>query len=233
MIILAIDSSAVAASAAVTEDGKLLSENFLNIGLNHSETLAVLADSAIKSAGKKIDDIDLIAVTQGPGSFTGIRIGVALVKGLAAAYDTPCFGLSATEVIAYPFKDSDCIVCACMDARCKQVYTATFQGLDGKLNRLTEDEAISIDQLGEKLNQYDKKIILAGDGAQIAYDILKENPNITLASPLMRFQRASSGAFLAENYMLSTDETPKTAMFVNPVYLRKPQAERMKEQKGN
>ena len=231
MLILGIDSSATSASAALTDDGKLVAESFLNVGLTHSKTLMVLVDEVMKNGNKKIEDLDLIAVANGPGSFTGIRIGVALVKGLASAYDTPCIGLSTLEEIAYPFAFSDFTVVSCMDARCSQVYTACFEnGI-----RKTEDEALTIDELGERINsgEYGEKIILAGDGAKIAYDILGDNEKIWLAPPQNRFQRASSLCFIAENYMLNTDVTPKNAMFVNPVYLRKPQAERMKELNSN
>jgi|LSQX01.3.fsa_nt_gb tRNA threonylcarbamoyladenosine biosynthesis protein TsaB len=223
MLIFALDSSATAASSALVEDGKILSENYLNIGLKHSETLGILVDNTLKTAGKKVEDIDLFAVTHGPGSFTGIRIGVSLIKGLAAANDTPCFGVSALEAIAYPLKDFDTLAVSVMDARCKQVYNAIFE--NG--NRLCDDRAISIDELAEELKQYNKKITLIGDGAEIVYNEIG-NENIVLANPQIRFQRASSAALLAEYYIKNTDMTPKAAMYVNPVYLRKPQAERMR-----
>lgn len=228
MLILGIDSSAVSASAALTEDGRLIAESFLNVGLTHSKTLLVLVDNVMKNGNRKPEDLDLIAVTHGPGSFTGIRIGVALVKGLASAYDTPCIGISALEAIAYPFAFTDCTAVSCMDARCRQVYTAAFSCGDG-LVRVSDDEALTIDELGERIRESGKTAVLAGDGSEIAYGILEDTADVKLAPPQVRFQRASSVCFLAENYMLNTGVTPKNAMFVNPVYLRKPQAERMKE----
>ena len=154
MKILSGDSSSVTASVAITENGKILSEKFINNGLTHSQTLMPMVESAINDSGVSINDIDLFAITNGPGSFTGVRIGIASVKGMADALDKKCIAISTLEAIAQPLKNQDVIACAVMDARCNQVYTALFN--NG--NRLCEDKAILIDELGDKLKQYDKKI---------------------------------------------------------------------------
>ena len=126
MKILALESSACAASVAIAEDGKLLGEAFLNTGLTHSQTLLPLVHGLLKNANLALDEIDAFAVTNGPGSFTGVRIGVAAIKGLAFPHDKPCIPLSTLEVIAFGQTGGDCTVCAAMDARCAQVYTALF-----------------------------------------------------------------------------------------------------------
>ena len=132
MKILSVDSSAKTASVAVTDGTTLLSECFVNAGLTHSRTLMPMVDNALSQADLKIENIDAICVNAGPGSFTGIRIGVAAVKGLALATDKPCSGVSTLESIAYNFIDEDAIICAAMDARCNQVYAALFNVENGK-----------------------------------------------------------------------------------------------------
>lgn len=227
MMILGIDTSATAASAAVVEDGKLLSEEFLNIGLTHSQTLMPLVADTLAKAGKSMTDVDLIAVTTGPGSFTGIRIGVATAKGLAQPMDIPCFGISTLECIAYPLILADALAVSVMDARCEQVYCALFQSETGNLTRLTEDGAEKLANLQTVLQTYNSKKILIGDGADIAFAYLKEQvPRLSPAPALLRFQRAASAAFLAEHKITVEKQSPVSAQTLMPTYLRAPQAER-------
>lgn len=160
MKILALESSACAASAAITEDGKLLGEAFLNTGLTHSQTLLPLVQGLFKNANLALEEIDAFAVTNGPGSFTGVRIGVAALKGLAFPYEKPCIPLSTLEVIAFGQTGGDCTVCAAMDARCMQVYTALFSCHAGTLERLTEDSAMKIAELPPLLAGKDLPIVL-------------------------------------------------------------------------
>lgn len=228
MKILALDSSAVAASAAIVEDGKILGENYINVGLTHSQTLLPMVQSLLKCSGLTINDIDLLSITNGPGSFTGVRIGVAAVKGLAFDGDKPCAPVSTLEAIAYNLLGSDCIACAVMDARCNQVYNAVFDCSEEGVTRLTEDAAIKIEQLPEMLSSYDKQVILVGDGANLCYEALKEQlPNIKLAPAHIRYQRASSVAFAAEK----AKRVPASELL--PLYLRMPQAERELQSKRN
>lgn len=222
MKILAVDSSAKSASVAVAENGRLISECFVNNALTHSRTLMPMVDNALSQADMTLDDIDAFCVNVGPGSFTGIRIGVAAVKGLAAADNKPCAGVSTLESTAYNFADENCIVCAAMDARCNQVYTALFR-CDGKLvTRICEDKAISVDELGEELSQYNEKIYLAGDGAEICFKAFGEKlENAILSGENRRYQRAFGTALAAEKNNEFTDSA-----LLAPVYLRLPQAER-------
>ena len=147
MKILAVDSSAKSASAAVTQDEKLVAESFVNVGLTHSETLMPMIHSVLKNAGTDIKDIDAFCVTVGPGSFTGIRIGISAVKGLAQPQNKPCFGISTLDAMAYNSEDFNGIICCVMDARCSQVYNALYKCSGKLIKRLTPDVAISLEEL--------------------------------------------------------------------------------------
>lgn len=225
MVILAIESSAPSASAAVVKDGKLLAEMFLNVGLTHSVTLMPLIKSAVESASLTVDDIDAVAVANGPGSFTGVRIGVATAKGIAQPTNKACVPVSTLEAIAYPFFDCDCVVASVMDARCQQVYGAFFDCSNG-MSRLTDDDAFSFDELSAKIKVFDKKVILVGDGADVAFEYIKDkNTNIVRANPSVKYQHASSVAFIAEK-RLNVNENICSPDSLVPAYLRLPQAER-------
>lgn len=218
MKIFAVDSSAVAASAALAENKKIIGESYVNVGLTHSQTLMPMVYSVLSSTAVSVNDIDYFAITIGPGSFTGIRIGAAAVKGLAENNKTKCIPVSTLEAIAYPLRGTDCIACAVMDARCAQVYCAIFE--NGK--RLCDDKAVYIKDLGEELKQYDKKIIFIGDGAELCFDALKDTLSCEKANEQIEFQRASSAALIA----FERTETAVSPEKIVPVYLRVPQAER-------
>lgn len=226
MVILGIESSATSASAAIVKDGKLLSEMFLNVGLTHSVTLMPAVKQVTESAGITVKDIDAVAVTNGPGSFTGVRIGVSTAKGIAEPDGKKCIPVSTLEAIAYPLIESECIAVSVMDARCNQVYCALFDCNASSFERLTQDDAISLDSLCEMLQKYDKKLVLIGDGADITYNYLagKVN-NLYNASPLIKYQRASSVALLAEKKLENNISVTAPSELV-PSYLRLSQAER-------
>ena len=234
MVILGIESSAQSSSAAVVKDGKLLSEMFLNVGLTHSVTLMPLIRKAAEGAELSVNDIDVIAVSKGPGSFTGVRIGVSTAKGIAQPQEKKCFPVSTLEAIAYPLTDSECIAVSVMDARCKQVYCALFDCSNSQMTRITQDDAISLDSLRDILNTYDKKKILIGDGADIAYDYLMNDvAGLYKASPAIKYQKASSVALLAEK-MINDGTECVSANDLVPSYLRLSQAEReLKKKKEN
>lgn len=217
MKILAIESSAKAASVAIVEDGKILGETFLNCGLTHSVTVMPSVEWLLGMANLKISDIERIAITEGPGSFTGLRIGMAAVKGLAWACDIPCCGVSTLECAAMGAAHIDGIICAAMDARANQVYNALFLADDGKLTRISEDRAITIPELLEELEEYEN-VILVGDGALLLDE--KSGGCYTLAPEHIRYQRAVYAAYLAES------AEAVTAQELRPEYIRLPQAER-------
>lgn len=222
--ILALDSSAKTASAAITDGEQLISEAFVNAGLTHSETLLPMVDSVLSLARLTMADIDGCVITDGPGSFTGIRIGIAAVKGLAMPNETKCCGVSTLKATAYNLRYDNCIACCAMDARCSQVYSAIFRCFDGKVERLTEDDAIPASKLPEILEKYaNERIICVGDGAHIAYQAVKDSfKSVSLAQDSRRFQRAYGAACAAvcENM----DFIPPAQLL--SVYLRPSQAER-------
>lgn len=220
MLILGIESSAGPASAAVAQDGRLLGEFFVNTKQTHSQTLLPMVESLLKNLGLTCADFDRMAVANGPGSFTGVRIGVSCVKGLALPGGTPCCGVSTLEAIA--FAGALCpgsVVCAVMDARCGQVYNALFEAKDGALVRLTEDRAISIQDLGQECQPYGERLILFGDGARLCHEQFALW-GARLAPEALRYQRAGSVALLA------ADRPAVAAGALLPSYLRLPQAER-------
>lgn len=220
MLILGIESSAGAASAAVVKDGTLLGEFYVNTKQTHSQTLLPMVEALLKNLGISCRDLDRMAVANGPGSFTGVRIGVGCVKGMALPHNTPCCGVSTLEAIAYGgLACEGSVLCAVMDARRSQVYNALFRVERGQLVRLTEDRAISIAQLGDECREYGEKFVLLGDGSAICHTAFSQW-GARLAPEAIRYQRASSVALLAE-----WAPTVEPAALL-PTYLRLPQAER-------
>lgn len=215
-MLLSMDSSAVTASVALTDGDEIIKSEFVNSGLTHSETLLPMITRVMDS--HKYSELDGIAITAGPGSFTGVRIGVATVKGLAFNDDIPCFSVSTLEAIAYNFVDKNAVVCAVMDARRMQFYNALFKVQNGKVERLCNDRAISIEDLRNDLKQYDK-VVIAGDGAKLCFQNI-ELENCTLADDDRIYQNAVGVAKAAQN---KNAISPKALM---PVYLRQSQAER-------
>lgn len=224
MLLLAVESSAGPASVAVLEDEKILGESFVNTRQTHSQTLLPMVQGLLMSLGKRCDEIDLFAVSNGPGSFTGVRIGVACVKGLAFPQNTPCCGVSTLEAIAGNGRAFEGVVlCAAMDARRSQVYNALFEVKNGELCRLTEDRAISIEALSQECAPYGDRLLLLGDGAALCHETMK-GFGARLAPEELRYQRASSVAFAARRLFAQGKQRSPAELL--PVYLRPPQAER-------
>ena len=224
MKILAIDSTAITASCAVTEDEKLLAQSFVNVGLTHSQTLLPLIDDTLRNAKVKIESIDRFVVCAGPGSFTGVRIGVSTVKGLAFTKNVECVGVSTLDAIACSSGVFSGVICAVMDARCNQVYNALFRAANGKTERLCPDRALSIDELTEELKEYNEDILLAGDGAELCFNKMNGTIPVTLAPQNVRFQ-SGFGAAIASLRDEYADKCVKPND-LTPIYLRLPQAER-------
>ncbi len=215
-MLLSLDSSAVTASVALTDGDRGIKSEFVNSGLTHSETLLPMVKRVM--GDNEFSSLDAVAITAGPGSFTGVRIGVATVKGIAFAGNIPCYGVSTLEAIAYNFVDENCVVCAVMDARRMQFYNAIFKVENGIVSRITPDRAISIDDLREELKQYDS-VIIAGDGAALcSQNIALDNCKIAADDKI--YQNALSVAKCVKNKKAIA---PSALM---PVYLRQSQAER-------
>ena len=225
MLILAFETSAKAASVALTENGKLLGECYQNTGLTHSQTLMVMAEDLLKQCSKTVADLEAVAVAEGPGSFTGVRIGVAAAKGLAWGAELPCYGVSTLEAMAVSLGAWQGYICPCMDARRNQVYNALFYVNCGKLERIREDRAIALSELGAELKDLHEPIFLVGDGSNLTHKTLGEEiPNLILPPEHRMHQRAVGVALLAEAKAEACE--PGDAAALTPNYLRLSQAER-------
>ena len=221
------ECSATPCSVAVIENGNVLASGFVNVKLTHSQTLMPMVESVLKSALLEIKDIDGFAVSRGPGSFTGIRIGISAVKGLASPKSTPCVGVSTLRAMAENYIDTDCVVCAVMDARCNQVYNALFRISNGEVARLCEDRALLCDELKIEIeNNFsnDEKIIIVGDGAKVFYPFVKDKENVQIATNSRMFQNAVGVGMTAEREFENGNTISGEELL--PVYLRLPQAER-------
>ena len=225
MLILAFETSAKAASVALMKDGALLGESYQNTGLTHSQTLMVMAQDLLKTCGFAPNQVEAVAVAAGPGSFTGIRIGVAAAKGFAWGAGLPCYGVSTLEAMALSLGVYDGYVMPVMDARRSQVYNALFLAEDGKLTRIREDRAISLADLCEEIKILQKPIFLVGDGSTLCYNtLLKEVPGLVLP-PEHRLHQRASGVALAAQEMIRMG-LPGNGAELTPNYLRMSQAER-------
>lgn len=228
MLILAMESSAKAASAALVKDGTLLAQSLQCAGLTHSRTLLPMAEDLLRHAHAPLSDVDVFAVTHGPGSFTGVRIGVAAVKGLAWAAEKPAVGVSTLEAMAWhgAAAGERSLVCCAMDARRNQVYQAFFEIREGVPVRLTEDRAISLETLLDDLERYGRTPFLVGDGAQLCKAACEQRGVCVMLAPEnLRMQSAWGVA------MAALDKPAVSAHLLQPVYLRLSQAERERQAK--
>ena len=234
MRILAIDSSAVSASCAVVEDGRILAQSFVNVGLTHSETLLKLIADTLEDAQVSLPETDYLAVSAGPGSFTGIRIGVSTVKGMAFTEQMPCVGVSTLEAIASGMTglSDGCICCPVMDARRSQVYNALFRVGD-TAERLCGDRAVSIEDLAAELREKyaGQTVYLCGDGAELCMSRMQGAVSgVRLAPVQLRCQTGYGVAVAAARVIAGGGAV--THERLAPVYLRPSQAERELAEKG-
>ena len=232
MLILAFETSAKAASVALHDGQKLLAESYQNTGLTHSQTLMVMAEDALKQCGKCAQDVTAVAVAEGPGSFTGVRIGVAAAKGFAWGREIPCYGISTLEAMAESLGAFQGYVCPVMDARRAQVYNALFYVNRGVISRVTPDRAIALNDLSEELKNLTEPVFLVGDGSNLCYNTLsKEVPNLVLPAEHRMHQRAVGVALLAAKQ--AQQGIAPGGADLTPNYLRLSQAEREKLEKEN
>ena len=230
MLILAFETSAKAASVALLDEHKLLGESYQNTGLTHSQTLMVVAQDLLKQCGKTVSDITAVAVAEGPGSFTGVRIGVAAAKGMSWGGELPCYGVSTLEAMSQSLGAWQGYVCPCMDARRSQVYNALFYVNQGKLERITQDRAIALAELAEELKALEGPVFLVGDGAKLCHQTLKETvPSLVLPPEHRQHQRAVGVAMLAAEKIAAGEQGGGNAL--TPNYLRLSQAERERLEK--
>ena len=230
MRILALETAAKAVSAAVTEEGKVLASAYQDTGLTHSRTLMPLVELLLRNTDMTAADLDVIAVSAGPGSFTGVRIGVSAAKGLAWAAETPCAAVSTLAALARNVAFLDGLIICAMDARRQQVYNALFEAKNGRLTRLTEDRAIALAELAEELRSDPRPKTVLGDGGRMTYDFL------TAAGVPCRLAPAHLVKENAVRVALEAEDIARagglvTAQELAPVYLRPPQAERLRREK--
>ena len=231
MKILGLESSAKSASVAITENGAVLGRSFQNIGLTHSRTLLPMAESLLQNCGLRVADLGAIAVAAGPGSFTGLRIGVSAAKGLAWAAELPCAAVSTLEAmaqnLAYP--DGTLIICA-MDARRNQVYNALFTVEEGALRRLCPDRAVALADVIADVRQDAREKIVVGDGALLCYNALQEAGVACRLAPEMQRWQDAVGVCLCAEEMARRGHLVSAAE-LQPTYLRLSQAERERLQR--
>ncbi|MBQ8696445.1 MAG: tRNA (adenosine(37)-N6)-threonylcarbamoyltransferase complex dimerization subunit type 1 TsaB [Clostridia bacterium] len=225
MKILAFDASAAVGAVALTEDNEVIRAYNTEGTHTHSETLLPLAERALSEGGVSLSDIDLFACTVGPGSFTGVRIAVSLVKGLALPEDKPCVGLSSLEALAYPLRNTDGIVCPMIDARRGNMYNALFRGGE----RLCEDRLISLEALEAELAAYGEPVYLAGD----AYDVAKARFTLKTEETPTEWRLINGGAVASAAYNVYKAGGAVGHGALRPEYLRPSQAEREREEKNN
>ncbi len=232
MLILALDSTSLSASVAICNDEQLVSEFTLHTGHTHSETLLPMIEAVLSISGFTVDDIDLFVCTAGPGSFTGVRIGAATIKGLAFSKEKPCLGVSTLESLAQNGASHHAILCPVMNARREQVYQAFFES-DGRIAvRLCDDRALAISELGDEMEQLyaDRPIYLMGDGASLVYEALcerlKEHLSLHMLPERLIYQSGYNTAMVGLRLWQRGIRTTEAEL--SPVYLRPSQAERMR-----
>lgn len=229
MKILSVDTSSNVASVAVTDDEKLICEITVNTKKTHSQTLMPMIDSALEQAELEIKDIDLLVSANGPGSFTGLRIGVSAVKGIAHALDIPVVGVSILEAMAYNLPFCEYLISPIMDARRDQVYNAVYEWGNEELSALKEPRALSIEELTDELLENDKKVVFLGDGVRVHREFIKEKMgDKALFAPVSALEQRASGLAAA-----AKNKKAVSYYELAPIYLRKPQAERELEEKEN
>ena len=232
MKILALETSAKSVSCAVVEDGAPLASAYQCTGLTHSRTLLPMVDAMLKSADLTLEDIGAIAIAAGPGSFTGLRIGIAAVKGLAWAADKPCLGVSTLEAMAQNAAHIDGLIVGAMDARRAQIYNAVFEAKDGALTRLIPDRAISLEALADELAGETRRITVLGDGGTLCWRYLTEHGAKSLLAPAALLYQNAAGVGLAAERAYARGEAV-SAQALLPVYLRPAQAERLRSEEAN
>ena len=225
MLILAFETSAKAGSVALLQDKKLLGESYQNTGLTHSQTIMTMAEDLLQACGKTPQEIEAVAVAAGPGSFTGVRIGVAAAKGFAWGAEIPCYGVSTLEAMAEGLGVFEGTVVCTMDARRSQVYNAVFKAEAGKLTRLCEDRAIALEELKEELLKIQGPIYLVGDGSNLTYNTLQAEVSGLILPPEYKMHQRAVGVGLVASAMAENGEGGD-ANALTPNYLRLSQAER-------
>ena len=232
MKILAFDSSGLVASVAILEEEQLIAEYTLNYKKTHSQTLLPMLDEIVKMTELDLNEIDAIAVAAGPGSFTGLRIGSATVKGLGLALNKPIVSVPTLEGIAYNLYGTDALICPMMDARRKQVYTGLYEFNGKKFQIIADQTACPVEEILDRCNEFGRKVIFLGDGVPVYQDMIKDKIQVEYDFAPAHMNRQRAGALGRRAFDYIREEKLESAAEHAPVYLRKSQAERELEAKG-
>ena len=226
--VLAIDTSGTVAGCALLREGRIAHLTVMNHGLTHSETIMPAVDAALEAAGLSCGDVDVFAAVAGPGSFTGVRIGVCAAKGLAHAVAKPCAAVHALEALAMNFYGFDGLCCPILDARRGQVYCAAFDMAGGMPRRALEDAAQPLEAFLARLPE-DRRLVFVGDGVPVHAEAVRAalGERALIAPENLRDLRADAACLLAA----ARPETWTPAAQLRPIYLRAPQAERERKQR--
>lgn len=229
MVTLAVDTATLCASGAIAENGKILVELNLQYGKTHSEKIVPMIKTMLDMTGMDAADIDLYAASVGPGSFTGLRIGVVTVKGFAYAHKKPVCGIMTLDALAYSMPDFKGIISPMLDARNNQVFTALYRKENDRLEKILPETGIHIDEWADKLDSFNEDVLILGDAVSLHFGRLKSrlNEKVIRASNELSYTRAAAVALLAEKAYGNGQY--ESAFDLKPMYLRKSQAERMKE----
>lgn len=231
MKLLVLESSGLVASVAIMEEDKMVGEYTVNYKKTHSQTLLPMLDALVENIGFDLKELDAIAVSQGPGSFTGLRIGSATAKGLSQALNIPVVPVSTLEGLAANLFGTKGIICPMMDARRNQVYTGIYRYEGSRLTTVMEPDAMPVDELLAKVNEYEEEVIFLGDGVPVYADKISEQVKVPcrIAPPHLNRQRAGAVGTLAVQYF--KEGKTEVSRDHKPEYLRKSQAERELEEK--
>ncbi|HHW22714.1 MAG TPA: tRNA (adenosine(37)-N6)-threonylcarbamoyltransferase complex dimerization subunit type 1 TsaB [Clostridiaceae bacterium] len=231
MLTLAVDTSGLTASCAVVEDRKVVAELSTQYGKTHSQKIMPMLKTILSALDRSFSDVDLFAASTGPGSFTGLRIGVVTIKGLAYSLKKPVCGIPTLDSLAYTMPDFKGVISPMIDARNRQVFTAFYRKIGNKFEKITPDLGIHIDEWINYSAGFDEDVLILGDAVSLHYDMLKDKlgNRLLCAGQSMAYQRASATALLAEEAYYKNKAV--SAFELEPIYLRKSQAERMKELK--
>lgn len=230
MLVMGIESSTKVASVSVSSDGKIIGEFTIDTDYTHSEKLMPLVEDLLNTIDVNIKDIDTFLISKGPGSFTGLRIGMTIAKSLAYSLDKKIVGISTLKTMAYNLKYSEKLIVPMIDARNKRVFTGVFRSGEGLVKEVIEEEALELMSILEKLKAYEEDIIFLGDGAIIYRKEIEE----VIESPIFitGFQNIPKAGNICDIFFTENLEIKDNYFTIAPNYLRPSQAQRQKEEKN-
>lgn len=226
MKLLALESSGLVASVAIVSEDALLAEYTVNYKKTHSQTLLPMLDEIVRMVELPLSDVDAIAISEGPGSFTGLRIGSATAKGLGLALNKPIIAVPTLDSLAYNLYGTDSLICPMMDARRNQVYTGLYEFNSSEFHVVKEQRAVAVDEIINEINSLNKKVIFLGDGVEAYRQKLMEKTRVDYNFAPLHLAKQRAAAVGALGIIYFKNNKIQTAAEHEPVYLRLSQAER-------